>query len=289
MRMIDATPSGSHRFNQGRGVMVGIIDSGIDTIHPDIAPNFNRRLSRNFVTDIPLIDGPCEVPSCVDPPDTDDNGHSTHVAGLVAAAFNGLGTAGVAPKVTLVNIRGGQDGGFLFLQPTVDAMVYAGLIGVDVINMSFFTDPWLFNCLDNPLDSPEQQLEQRTIRVATQRAIDFARSRGVTPVASLGNEHTDKSAPTIDTTSPDYPPGAAKTRTVDNSCITIPAETDGVLGHHRARPERQEGRLLQLGHTGGRLLGAGWVRARLLRHHPVQPGREPEPLDLSAAAAAGAR
>jgi lantibiotic leader peptide-processing serine protease len=230
MRMIDATPSGSYRVNQGRGVMVGIIDSGIDSSHPDIAPNFNRRLSRNFVTDIPEIDGACEVPSCVDPADTDDNGHGTHVAGLVAAAFNGLGTAGVGPKVTLVNIRGGQDSGFLFLQPTVDAMVYAGLIGVDVINMSFFTDPWLFNCLDNPADSPAERLEQRTIREVTQRAIDFARSRGVTPVASLGNEHTNKSAPTIDTTSPDYPPGAAKTRTVDNSCITVPGETDGVLG-----------------------------------------------------------
>jgi subtilisin family serine protease len=95
MRMIDATPSGSYRFNQGRGVMVGIIDSGIDASHPDIAANFNRRLSRNFVTDIPEIDGEtCEVPSCVDPADTDDNGHGTHVAGLVAAAFNGLGTAG---------------------------------------------------------------------------------------------------------------------------------------------------------------------------------------------------
>jgi lantibiotic leader peptide-processing serine protease len=68
----------------------------------------------------------------------DEDGHGTHVAGLVAAALNGLGTAGVAPKVTLVNIRAGQDSGFFFLQATVDAMVYAGLVGIDVINMSFF-------------------------------------------------------------------------------------------------------------------------------------------------------
>jgi hypothetical protein len=158
MRMVDATPSGSYRVDQGRrGVLVGSIDSGIDASHPDIAPNFNRRLSRNFVTDIPLIDGPCEVPSGVDPPDVDDNGHGTHVAGIVAAALNGRGVSGVAPKVQLVNIRGGQDRGFLFLQPTVDAMVYAGLVGIDVINMSFYTDPWLYNCLDNPADSPEAQ------------------------------------------------------------------------------------------------------------------------------------
>src|SRR5918997_5255927 len=192
MRMIDATPSGSYRVNQGRrGVLVGIIDSGIEGSHPDLRANFNRALSRNFATDIPLVDGPCEVPSCVDPTDADDNGHGTHVAGLVAAGLNGLGTAGVAPKVTLVNIRGGQDSGYVFLQPVVDAITYAGLVGIDVINMSFYIDPWLFNCLDNPADSPEAQAEQRTVRVATQRAINFARAHGVTPIASMGNGHTD--------------------------------------------------------------------------------------------------
>jgi len=230
MRMVDATPSGSYRVDQGsHGVMVGIIDTGVDGHHPDIKPNFNRALSRNFTTDIPLVDGPCEHPSCVDPADEDDDGHGTHVAGLVGAALNGLGTAGVAPKVTLVNVRAGQDSGFFFLQPTVDAIVYAGLVGIDVINMSFFTDPWLFNCLDNPADSPEEQLEQLTVRVATQRAINFARGHGVTPVAALGNEHTDLGNPTLDETSPDFPPGTEKSRPVDNSCITVPTETRGVI------------------------------------------------------------
>jgi len=230
MRMIDATPSGSYRVDQGsHGVMVGIIDTGVDGHHPDIKPNFNRALSRNFTTDIPLVDGPCEHPSCVDPADEDDDGHGTHVAGLVGAALNGLGTAGVAPEVTLVNVRAGQDSGFFFLQPTVDAIVYAGLVGIDVINMSFFTDPWLFNCLDNPADSPEEQLEQLTVRVATQRAINFARGHGVTPVAALGNEHTDLGNPTLDETSPDFPPGTEKSRPVDNSCITVPTETRGVI------------------------------------------------------------
>jgi subtilisin family serine protease len=241
MRMIDATPSGSYRVDQGRrGVMVGIIDSGIDASHPDIAPNFNRRLSRNFVTDIPLIDGPCEVPSCVDPPDVDDNGHGTHVAGIVAAALNNLGVSGVAPKVQLVNIRGGQDGGFLFLQPTVDAMVYAGLVGIDVINMSFFTDPWLYNCLNHPADSPEAQAEQRTIRVVTQRAINFARAHGVTPVNALGNQNTDLGHPTTDDISPDFPPGAAYHRDVDNSCITVPAETRGVISISALGPSHKK-------------------------------------------------
>ncbi|HEU4900039.1 MAG TPA: peptidase S8/S53 subtilisin kexin sedolisin, partial [Actinomycetota bacterium] len=60
MRMINATPSGSYRIHQGRrSVMVGIMDTGIDGSHPDLRANFNRRLSRNFTTDIPLVDGPC--------------------------------------------------------------------------------------------------------------------------------------------------------------------------------------------------------------------------------------
>ena len=81
MDMIGATPDGAHRQATGRGVTVGIIDTGLDASHPDIAPNFGRRLSRNFTMDIPLIDGQCEVPTCIDPPDVDDGGHGTHVGG----------------------------------------------------------------------------------------------------------------------------------------------------------------------------------------------------------------
>ncbi len=176
MQMMDATPDGSYDEQRGRrDVLVGIIDTGIDGSHPDIAPNFNRKLSRNFTTDIPLVDGPCEVASCVDPADVDDNGHGTHVAGTVAAPINGIGMAGVAPNVTLVNLRAGQDSGYFFLAPTIDAITYAGDNGIDVVNMSFYTDPWLYNCRANPADSPAQQLEQATIIDATQRAVDYAR------------------------------------------------------------------------------------------------------------------
>ena len=103
-------------------VKVGIIDTGIDGTHPDIAPNFDRADSRNFVTDIPfdengnVVDGPCEFAGCVDPVDHDDGAHGTHVAGTIGAAANGAGISGVAPNVTLVNIRAGQDAGFFFLQ-----------------------------------------------------------------------------------------------------------------------------------------------------------------------------
>jgi subtilisin family serine protease len=231
MAMIHATADGSYRKQIGdRRVLVGVIDTGIDGSHPDIAPNFNRELSRNFTTDIPDIDGPCEYPSCVDPADVDNDGHGTHVAGIIAAALNGLGTAGVAPGVTLVNIRAGQDSGFFFLQPTIDALTYAGDIGVDVVNMSFYIDPWLYNCPNNPADSPEAQQEQRTIIIATQRAVTYARLHGVTLIAALGNEHTDLGNPTYDDTSPDYPLDAAYPRTVDNTCLDMPLEAFGVIG-----------------------------------------------------------
>ncbi len=134
-------------------MLVGIIDTGVDGNHPDIAPNFSKSLSRNFTTDIPLIDGPCaDEPdhSCSDPADVDENSHGTHVASTIGSPINKLGVAGVAPNVTLVNLRAGQDSGFFFLQPSVDALTYAGDHGIDVVNMSYFIDPWLFNCRRQP-------------------------------------------------------------------------------------------------------------------------------------------
>ena len=235
MQMIHATREGSYDEQKGnKKVLVGIIDTGVDGTHPDIAPNFDNALSRNFTTDIPEIDGPCaeEVDqSCTDPANVDEGGHGTHVAGTIGAAINGLGIAGVAPGVTLVNLRAGQDSGFFFLQPTLDAMTYAADNGIDVVNMSYFTDPWLYNCRANPADSPAEQQEQALIIDATQRAADYARAHGVTLVSALGNENTDMGLPTpiLDETSPDFPLLTEHPRTVDNSCLDVPAETDGVI------------------------------------------------------------
>ena len=208
------------RRRPAQGVDVGIIDTGIDGSHPDLEPNFDAELSRNFTTDIPAIDGPCEVATCVDPADTDDNGHGTHVAGIVAAADNDFGILGVAPDATLVNLRAGQDSGFFFLYETVAALVYAGAVGLDVVNMSFFTDPWLYNCTsrDEYIEgdvTDEELAEQRLVRELVEAAVGFAHERGVTLVGSAGNEHADKAAPTrFDDTSPDFPPDAARPRTV---------------------------------------------------------------------------
>jgi hypothetical protein len=241
MRMINATPSKSYKRQRGsHAVRVGIIDTGVDGTHPDIAPNFNRELSRNFTTDIPLIDGPCEEANCKDPNDVDQDGHGTHVAGTIGAPLNKLGMAGVAPGVEMVNIRAGQDSGYFFLQPSVDALTYAGDNGIDVVNMSYYIDPWLYNCSNNPADTPEEQLEQRTIIQATERALRYARRHGVTLVSALGNENTDIGKPTIDETSPDFPPDTEHPRTVDNSCKSEPTEGPGVLGISSIGPSERK-------------------------------------------------
>lgn len=215
MEMIKAPAA--HELQQGdKRVLVGIIDTGIDGNHPDIAPNFNRQLSRNFVQD-------------GDAADADPGGHGTHVAGIIGSALNGVGIAGVAPNVSLVNLRVGNDENLFFLQPMVDALTYAGDVGIDVVNMSLYIDPWAFLCANNPADSPEAQQEQRTIIEGTQRALDYARSKGVTLIAAAGNGHLDLGRPEIDTESPNFPPGAAYERKVDNTCLHLPAEGNGVI------------------------------------------------------------
>ncbi len=241
MQQIGATTDGSYRAEQGKGVRVGIIDTGVDGSHPDIAPNFDRKLSRNFTKDIPFdangneIDGPCEDEpdqSCTDANDVDEDGHGTHVASTIASPINGIGIAGVAPQATIVNLRAGQDSGYFFLQPSIDALTYAGKNGIDVVNMSYYVDPWLFNCADNPADSPVDQAEQRTIVTAMQRALDFAYRHGVTLVSAAGNGATDYTKVIVDDSSPDFADVSgeeAYTRTINPSCISMPSEGNHVL------------------------------------------------------------
>jgi subtilisin family serine protease len=235
MDMIGATSDGTHGRATGKGVDVGIIDTGIDGRHPDLAPNFDAERSRNFTTDIPEIDGPCEVAGCVDPADVDDGGHGTHVAGIVAAAANGFGIGGVAPEATLVNVRASQDSGYFFLYETVRALVYAGDTRLDIVNMSFYTDPWLYNCTSRDEyvagDVTDEELaQQRLVRELVLDAVTYAHDRGVTLVGAAGNEAQDLAAPTRgDGTSPDYPPDAARPRTVANTCLNLPNEAPEVI------------------------------------------------------------
>lgn len=240
MDQIDA--SAAHRIEKGsKGVLVGVMDTGVDASHPDIKPNFNFKLSRNFTTDLPAdangteIDGPCEAEadqSCEDSPFVDENEHGTHVASTIASPANGAGITGVAPKVQIVNLRTGQDSGYFFLKPTLDALTYAADKGIDVVNMSYYIDPWLWNCIDNPADNAEERAQQKTIIEATNRALRYAHRHGVTLIAAAGNDLVDYTKTQNDSGSPDYatvPGQQPRDREVPASCVSQPSEGDHVI------------------------------------------------------------
>ncbi|HWQ12021.1 MAG TPA: S8 family serine peptidase, partial [Roseiflexaceae bacterium] len=192
-------------------VIVGDLDTGLDFTHPDIARNYDAASSADCSSGAPL---PLQ-------PGNDHLGHGTHTAGTIAAAANGIGIVGVAPNVKIAGIKTSNDDGFFFPEMVVCAFVWAGDHGIDVTNNSYFADPWLFNCRNDH--------EQHAIWKAEQRAIRYAMSKGVTVVASAGNQNQDLAHPTIDEISPDFPPGEEITREITNACVRIPAEIPGVI------------------------------------------------------------
>jgi subtilisin family serine protease len=108
MSLINASDSGSYSKATGAGVTVGIIDSGVDFNHPDVAPNLDVDLSCSFINDdtptahpMEIANGDCSNKGAVQ----DLDGHGTHVASSVAAPINGIGIAGVAPEATIVGLK----------------------------------------------------------------------------------------------------------------------------------------------------------------------------------------
>ena len=225
MRAIGATSSGSYSVNRGRGVRVGDIDTGIDLTNTDIMPNVDVAASCVFLyADTPTANPAEQVTrgDCSDKAALQDlAGHGTHTAGTIAAPINGIGVAGVAPEAKVVVLKAGTEQGYFFTQSVVDALRYAGDQRLDVVNMSFFADPWLFNCRNDK--------EQKAIIQAISAAARYAQQRGVVLVAAAGNDGIDLNHPIVDEISPDYPPGAAVTRPVNNSCVVMPTEIPGVV------------------------------------------------------------
>ena len=225
MRAIGATPAGSYAVNRGAGARIGDIDTGIDLTNTDIMPNVDEANSCVFLyADTPTADpaeqvtrGDCSNKAALQ----DLAGHGTHTAGIMAAPINGLGVSGVAPQAKVVVLKAGTAQGFFFTQSVVDALRYAGDQHLDVVNMSFFADPWLFNCRNDK--------EQKAIIQAISAAARYAQQRGVLLVAAAGNDGINLSHPTVDEISPDFPPGAATTRPVNNSCVVLPTELPGVV------------------------------------------------------------
>src|SRR5512146_1287890 len=98
--------------------------------------------------------------------------------------------------------------------------MWAGSHHIPVTNNSYFADPWLFNCKNDP--------GQRAIWEAERRAIRFAMQNGTTVVSAAGNESDDLAHPTQDVTSPDDT--TPVTREISNACAVVPVEVPGVIG-----------------------------------------------------------
>lgn len=128
----------------GEGVVVAVIDTGVDYGHEDLKDNMWINTAElqgqegvdddnnGYIDDIygvSFIDGSSNP--------MDDNGHGTHVAGIIAMANNNVGGVGIAYNAQIMAIKAGQSDGSFSSSDIAKAIEYAYKNGADVINMSF--------------------------------------------------------------------------------------------------------------------------------------------------------
>lgn len=107
--------------NKGTGIKVGIIDTGIDIDHPDLVNNIKG--GYNATSKKKSFD--------------DDNGHGTHVAGIVAAVDNDIGVVGVVPEAELYAVKALDSTGNGYISDVVEGIEWCTVNNIDIINMSF--------------------------------------------------------------------------------------------------------------------------------------------------------
>lgn len=109
-------------------MLVGIIDSGIDTSHPDLSSMVDVNLSKTFLDYAGVEYGATH----------DQYGHGTHVAGIIAAIRNNnMGIAGICDNVKLVSLRVGRSDGKADLTAVIDAIQYADENNIKILNISY--------------------------------------------------------------------------------------------------------------------------------------------------------
>jgi subtilisin family serine protease len=191
-------------------VLVGDIDTGIDASHPDLAPNLASSASASCVGGAPNGD-----PAAW----SDDSGHGTHTAGIIAAASNGTGVVGVAPNVRIAAIKASIRQGTrdVFLpEAVICSFMWAAANGVDVANNSYSVDSAQVGgttvfCEDNE--------NQEIVIEGVRRAVRWAMFRGVTVVASAGNSNADLAG---------------------SGCLRLPSGLHGVLTVSSVGPSGQK-------------------------------------------------
>lgn len=147
--------------NQGEGVNVAIIDTGIDPDHPDLVTSIEGVFSA-----IP------PNPSTVD----DHYGHGTHVAGTIAAVNNEIGVVGVGPQIDLWIIRASA-GGILLLSDLLEAY-------------QFCIDSWFDSDPNNNIQVMSMSYGGGYSEVEDDM-LQIAWNTGIVLVAAAGNEGSD--------------------------------------------------------------------------------------------------
>ncbi|MFG2298144.1 S8 family serine peptidase [Streptomyces sp. NPDC048603] len=207
----------AHKINDGsRDVTVGVIDTGVDDTHPDLAPNFSREQSAN------CVGGVADTSEGAWRPYADGSDHGTHVAGTIAAARNDIGISGVAPGVKVAGIKVSEPGTSLFYtEAVVCGFMFAAEKGIEVTNNSYYVDPWLYNC--------KADADQGALVEALTRATRYAEKKGVLHVASAGNSNHDLAGESIlDDSSPNDTTPVP--RTIDPKvCLDVPTQLPGVV------------------------------------------------------------
>jgi hypothetical protein len=109
-------------YGDGRGKRAWILDTGIDMDHPDL--NVDPSKSKSFITGVTSPD--------------DENGHGTHVAGIIGGLNNTIGVLGVASGATLVALKVMGANGQGSLSSVIEGLAYinANATAGDVVNMS---------------------------------------------------------------------------------------------------------------------------------------------------------
>jgi subtilisin family serine protease len=165
---------------RGNGLVrarVAVLDSGVVTTMPDLVPNLNLALSTSFVPGEPL-----------DPPYSTFN-HGTHVAGIIAAAINGLGIQGVAPEAEIVSVKVLSaytgSGSFSWI---IQGLDYASgpAVHADIVNMSLGA---LFNI--KPTAPQANKGGWGGLFSALNRAVNLATQRGTLVISAAGNDATN--------------------------------------------------------------------------------------------------